>query len=372
MPHSISSWAGGRGIYLCLWLTGAVAPTGCSRPGEVAYSPGKETTELPPRLQRQLMEELEKQFGPAHAPSLNVAGVASQTADRLVTRRLTVEKLLQGQVVYTRQCTACHGVGGDGQGPAAEYLDPPPRDYRRGLFKFTSTPFGSKPRRDDLLLTVYRGARGTSMPAFRFLPQDQREAVVDYVIFLAMRGEVEFLLATEAASLDADDPESNLDAELAQATVRRVLDGWVEAEDKSVLPVTNRPPFNEESIALGRAAFIERECWKCHGKDGRGGRGVENPQDVGKDAWGRTALAADLTSGMLRGGHRPIDVYRRIYSGINATPMPSFAIALADKPETIWHLTHFILSVRETGQFDAPAQDATTTTDKSPATPAGE
>ena len=48
---------------------------------------------------------------------------------------------------------------------------------------------------------------------------------------------------------------------------------------------------------------------------------------------------------MLHGGRRPIDVYRRISSGINGTPMPGFNTALKD--EQIWQLVHFILSLVE-------------------------
>jgi hypothetical protein len=75
---------------------------------------------------------------------------------------------------------------------------------------------------------------------------------------------------------------------------------------------------------------------------------------VGKDDWGRIAYAADLTTGMLHGGRRPIDIYRRIYSGINGTPMPAFAQpdsgkgeTEAQRSETIWHLVHFVTSIVE-------------------------
>ena len=66
--------------------------------------------------------------------------------------------------------------------------------------------------------------------------------------------------------------------------------------------------------------------------------------EVGKDAWGYKAAAADLTSGMFHGGDRPVDIYRRIYSGINGTPMPAFNKTFADNPDDIWHLVHFIKS----------------------------
>lgn len=50
---------------------------------------------------------------------------------------------------------------------------------------------------------------------------------------------------------------------------------------------------------------------------------------------------------MLHGGQRPIDVYRRIYGGINGSPMPAFKDALAPEPDSIWHLTHYILHLAD-------------------------
>jgi hypothetical protein len=79
--------------------------------------------------------------------------------------------------------------------------------------------------------------------------------------------------------------------------------------------------------------------------DGRGG--LAGNIEIGKDSWGHDAAAADLTSGMFRGGGRPIDLYRRIYSGINGTPMPSFSQAFSNEPDNIWYLVHF---VRDTGE----------------------
>ena len=41
--------------------------------------------------------------------------------------------------LYRKNCAHCHGVTGDGAGPTALFLNPYPRDYRQGKFKFTST-----------------------------------------------------------------------------------------------------------------------------------------------------------------------------------------------------------------------------------------
>lgn len=93
--------------------------------------------------------------------------------------------------LYRKHCVQCHGINGDGRGPAALLQAPYPRDYQHGMFKFKSTARGSKPLRSDLLQTLQRGIPGTSMPAFPRVPERDREALVDYVIYLAVRGEVE-------------------------------------------------------------------------------------------------------------------------------------------------------------------------------------
>ncbi len=65
------------------------------------------------------------------------------------------------------------------------------------------------------------------------------------------------------------------------------------------------------------------------------------------DSWGNPTKAADLTSGMLRGGTQPLDIYRHIDAGINGTPMPSFHGALQKEPETIWNLVGYVLEVAD-------------------------
>ena len=93
--------------------------------------------------------------------------------------------------LYRKHCAHCHGITGDGNGPTATFLNPYPRDYRAGLFKFKSTPIGSRPLHDDLKKIVIDGIPGTAMPSFRLLPDQEIEALVEYVKYLAIRGETE-------------------------------------------------------------------------------------------------------------------------------------------------------------------------------------
>src|SRR5262252_207162 len=89
-----------------------------------------------------------------------------------------------GKVVYYQHCAACHGVSGQGNGPAAVWLYPRPRNFTSGLFKIKSTPSGTLPTDEDLLRTVTRGMPGSSMPSFTYLTEQQRRDAVQYVKFL--------------------------------------------------------------------------------------------------------------------------------------------------------------------------------------------
>jgi mono/diheme cytochrome c family protein len=308
-----------------LLLLTSVGCSGCQRPTEVHWVSSAEVEALPAKVQTLVHEQLTKACGTPTQPKM--LGAADDKVE---------PNLLRGAAVYQARCAACHGSTGDGNGPAAAFMYPRPRDYRRGVFKFASTPYGAKPLRDDIVRTVRQGARGTSMPAFNLLPPDDLQAVVDYVLVLTHRGELETLLALEADSDDTIDP-ANVDG-----YVTEILGQWNKARSQLVHPLTVEPPLTPESIEIGKRAFLSETagCFKCHGNDGRGQ--PANSKDEFKDMWGHQTRAADLTAGMFHGGGSSEVLYRRIYAGINGTPMPAFAAKLADQPDTFWHLVHYV------------------------------
>ena len=346
MSHS--GRVGGTNVFVLAILIGGlvVGTLGCAPSEPPRFTPGADVVSLTAdlqtdeekaawsKLQRQLNDEVSKLFGTPLAPKA------------LEGSSLSEEQLAQGAAVFAHRCQPCHGTNGDGNGPLAEYLKPKPRDYTKGIFKFTSTPYGSKPRRADLIRTLRRGVTGTSMPSFADLAPDDLEAVADYVIYLSQRGQIEHELVSLAQQ------EEKLETEPVQDVVNTIVGQWKDAQAKSVMPLTPMPQYSAEAVAKGHELFLKQACNKCHGQDGRGGSfgGVQ----IGKDAWGRDAAAADLTSGMFRGGGRPIDIYRRIYSGINGTPMPSFADAYAKSPDDIWYLVQFIRDMGERRRRNLP------------------
>ena len=175
-------------------------------------------------------------LGVAHAGAADRSSAPAPTA--------TPELLAQGHEIYFRRCSFCHGLLGDGEGPAAEYLDPRPRDFTLGTFKFRTTESGELPTDADLFRTVSRGLSGTGMQAFddarikNGLSEAERWAVIAYIKTFAQ---------------EFDDPE--LDP---------VKTGKVIALPKS------RPPSDAQLIERGKAVFERAKCWECHGKLGRG------------------------------------------------------------------------------------------------------
>jgi mono/diheme cytochrome c family protein len=325
----------------------ALAWVGCAPTEVPTYTAREEVKKIPAHQQKELAGYLTKFYGTPLTPLLRVAAEVDSSAEASKEPVLTdlAERgaLLRGREVYAAQCQGCHGVTGDGNGPAAAYLDPKPRDYRKGIFKFTSTPRGRKPRQEDLVRIIRYGAKGTSMPAFRWMADEDMEPLIAYLKSLSSRGELEIKLIRE--SEDVLDEEDSYDLATVSEYANEIAVSWKEASQQIVLPTVTKVPYNDQTIELGARAFVKESCYKCHGIDGRG-----NPQNnVGKDDWGQVAFAANLANGMLHGGRRPLDIYRRIHSGINGTPMPGFGATLDSqgRPEAVWHLTHFITSIVE-------------------------
>lgn len=323
-----------RKLVVMIGLLGSFC--GCQQNETPGFVSAEKVHALPKELQAALVAETDELAGTFERPRL------------IGSADVSTEHLLHGQAVYQQYCVQCHGISGDGNGPAAKEMYPRPRDYRKGIFKFITTPYGAKPVRADLLKTVRQGVRGTSMPSFQLLPEGDLEAVVDYVLSLTHRGELEELLLAMADSEEAIDKEM-----VREESLPMIRNRWREAETSVVRPLTGQPRFTPEHVERGKQAFLTKGCSKCHGEDGRG----QTAENIGKDGWGFATRAADLTSGMLHGGQEPIDVYRRIFSGINGTPMPGFGISLQGEPDTIWDLVAYVKSVsgrRRAGESPPP------------------
>lgn len=193
-------------------------------------------------------------------------------------------RLQLGYAVYSRNCIGCHGINGDGKGPADPRLHIKPRDFTRGLFKFRSTPNLQLPLDEDLRRTIRQGLPGSSMPAFELLSDREIDAVIAFVKLYS--------------------PKWN-DPALAPQRV--------------MLPTTTPSDLmSSERILRGRFAYVAMGCQNCHGMTGRG----DGPSAASLiDDWELPVRPYDFHTGTPKGGSSPMDVYRTFHTGVNPMPM---------------------------------------------------
>jgi mono/diheme cytochrome c family protein len=195
------------------------------------------------------------------------------------------------------------------------------------------------------------------MPSFRRFSVAERWGLVDYVRLLAIRGELERRLVNEYQD------EEHLSAESETEIYKELWEKWGEAKSKVVAYEGEIPDPTPAMIARGKELFHDAQkgnCASCHGEAGLGdGPSAWKIDDEGKkvsaylDDWGQPILPRNLVRGLYRGGRRPIDIYRRIYAGINGGPMPALGESKDAAgnplltPEDMWSLVHYVRSLSE-------------------------
>jgi len=202
---------------------------------------------------------------------------------------------LEGKDLYNKYCAPCHGEEGDGYGPLYGALYPKPRDFTKGQYKIRTNATGSLPTDADLIHVISVGVHGTSMMPWDILDVDQIKSLLP------------------------------------------VLKSFSEAWQ------FRKPEATQKTIARGRELYQQKECFKCHGETGNG----DGPSSYDlEDEWEIPILPYDFTRGdKFKGGATNKDIYMRFTTGMNGTPMPSFANELSD--EDRWCMVHFVKSLGE-------------------------
>jgi mono/diheme cytochrome c family protein len=214
--------------------------------------------------------------------------------------------LARGRALYDRQCAACHGAGGRGDGEAAYLLFPRPRDFVRGAFRLVST-WERVPTDEDLYRTISRGMPGSAMPSWSHLPEADRWALVHYVKAFAATP------PTTAPETDRGEGQSGT----------------------GVIRVPPGPPFTPEARRLALERFADA-CASCHGAAGKGDGAEEQ-----RDEAGYPTRPRDLTVGVFKGDPDPAQLYRRIVAGMPGSPMPMSDWAHG---ADAWHLVNLLRS----------------------------
>lgn len=213
-----------------------------------------------------------------------------------------------GKQLYFRYCWGCHGFRGDGNGENAPYVQPSPRNFVAGTFKCRSTPTGTLPTDQDLYNSLVRGFNTTNMPSWITLTTQQRADLVAFIKTFSPR--------------------------------------WKTEKAGDVINVSPETKVTVESIKHGQELFTKLECWKCHGPEGRGdGPSASTLTDSNDQPIRPYNFAA---GSRFKCGSTNQDLYKIFMSGLDGTPMPSFADVV--KPEEAWDLVHFLRTLQVTSK----------------------
>ncbi len=224
---------------------------------------------------------------------------------------------IRGQAVYAKRCIMCHGDEGDGLGPAADFLSPPPRDFTLGEFKIKTTGFGESIVNDaDLVRMIRDGMPGTAMPGWGdILSKQDIGDVIHYI--------------KTFAELEEEKPSKQIDYRIQ---------------------IQSTPA----SIATGKKIFFDGDrCSECHGKEGRGNAVKKLKNDNGVRTWPRN-MTKPWT---FRASNDPKDIFARVSAGIPTTQMPSFANPKSKKKLSIedrWHVANYVASLGGIGKKVRP------------------
>ena len=209
-----------------------------------------------------------------------------------------------GAALYYRYCWGCHGARGNGDGENAPYLNILPRNFVAATFKCRSTPTGTLPLDSDLYNTIGRGFNFTNMPSWAALTAQNRADLVAFIKTFSAR--------------------------------------WVTEKPGDPIQIPAEPKLTVESIKHGGELFQKLECWKCHGQEGRGdGPSASTLTDSNDQPIRPYNFTSDNRS---KCGRTNADLYRIFMTGLDGTPMPSFADVV--KPEDAWDLVHYLRTLQ--------------------------
>lgn len=209
-----------------------------------------------------------------------------------------------GKALYYRYCWGCHGARGNGDGENAPYLNILPRNFVAGTFKCRSTPTGTLPLDQDLYNSIERGFNFTNMPSWIALTVEERANLVAFIKTFSPR--------------------------------------WKAEKPGDPIQIPAEPALTVASIQHGKELFQKLECWKCHGNEGRGdGPSASTLTDSNDQPIRPYNFTSDNRS---KCGRTNQDLYKIFMTGLDGTPMPSFADVI--KPEDAWDLVHFLRTLQ--------------------------
>ena len=258
---------------------------------------------------------------------------------------VSAKTLNVGYDLYTSNCMQCHGVNGDGKGPASQGMNPQPRNFQQGSFKFGYVTPGELPTDDDLKRIIKYGLNGTQM-----LPWDISDERLDAVI----------------------------------QYIKTFSPVWREGKAGTVVEVSKDPwgpEHREEAILQGKKVFHGlAQCYSCHpsyatpeevaaySKELTGNANTEMREtpwlSINQDSqYGHKFMPPDFTKNFVKSARTPEEIYRRLNVGVNGTAMAAWKGLLTtngnpeDSEKNQWAVAYYVDSLSKL-KFDDEGRKA--------------
>lgn len=254
-----------------------------------------------------------------------VPGTKPNAADKYPRFGLPAEQaqLAEGKKVYDTYCMGCHGITGDGQGPAAEFLNPKPRNFQTAEFRFSSRPSGDVPTDQDLFRTITEGLHGSSMSGWNLMPESDRWAVIAYLKTFAPN---KWKFTPGAETTVAEDPYLNQPKDIAIKRGETAYHGMAMCFSCHAAYI---PPqkINEARAVYGMPPL------KAFRKDLGSVQSLQTTD-------GSVILPPDFLWHKLKRGSELQTLYHVVGNGISGTPMPTWKGILPE--EDLWGIVYYV------------------------------
>jgi len=238
---------------------------------------------------------------------------------------VSAKSLNAGKATYQDHCIQCHGVKGEGNGPAAKGLKVPPRNLTTGIYKFGRVSAGLLPHDEDFYRILVRGLHGTVMLPWDLGEQEMHD-LVQYIKMFAP-------------------------------------DVWV-GKDKKLGPqieAENDPfgmAYKESAIEKGAYVYhVKAQCYSCHRAYVSEERLSEyNQMEYGEplsyvdetmwqlkpqeSVWGFKVIPPDFTWHKVRSAATVDELFVRIGAGIAGSGMPAWKDTITD--EELWAVSYYV------------------------------
>lgn len=276
---------------------------------------------------------------PVAAALVLLAACGEQTAPfkqplKLAGKEVSAAKLNDGRVAYLQYCRACHGEKGDGKGPAASGLRPPPRDFTQGSFKFGGVLDQKLPRDEDLVRIVRAGLHGTAMVGWE-VPDRKLDEIIQYIKTLSPKWRED-------------------DAVGDPVTVPK--DPWGEARKAEAIE-RGKQLYHGFAQCLGCHAAYAPKQYIYDASKATLGTGTTDfrpdmyQPEIKDSEYGVKVLPPDFLFNELRSiekGSELHDLYRILVAGVTGAAMPAWnPVTLPNKEADIYALAWYVRSLAD-------------------------